>query len=573
MLNPEYFLQKNKDELEKELLQMDLPGQASLLLMSPWEKRYEILMASTRARELVREMPSQELFWTIKAVGPADAIELLELATPEQLQFFLDLDLWRKDELRYDKVLAWLTLLAACEKTLQLNWLGWIMQDDPYFIPAIIRPMLKLDKRPDDMDIQEARDVLGAFTLEDIYYITFKKDEFATILIPLLKDIADIGVSDYALVMETILHETLMPNLEMAFQRRVARLSDAGIPDYFEAIDIYALVPVPKVRQVERDWLKWHEKQDAIMPAFVPTLYIGRYPYLHQAISELAQQGINLERILLEWVWSANKILMVENIDFDDPAAIYSAIDRASAFLNLGIEMSVSPDAGTSPGDFLHAAVIEDVIRLSVSSLRKLGERLKRLMDENMLHKELLYLSDPYPDEIRGLTKLPPVMWNDKASEYETFSSLEQFRQAEQTVDAVANLAQLASKITPHWSSWAELSWWNKTNYFSHRSVTWQVAIGTCLARKALYGKGEFVPVNVSDVNKLKRLWLAEDGQLSEAVVESAVHFLADTAGDVCSPAFLQGQARVILGDICAELANIQENYSQRSYFQAFIVT
>lgn len=569
MLIPDNFLQKNKDEMEKQLLQMDLSEQASLLLMSPWEHRYDILMASTRVRELVREMPVQELFWTVKAVGPADSIELLELATPEQLQFFLDLDIWRKDELRHDKILAWLTILAACEKTVQLNWIRWIMENDPYFLPAIIRPLIKLEKRPDDMDIQEARDVLGSFTLEDIYFISFKKDETTPLLIPLLKDVADIDFSDYALVMETILYETPTVNLETAFQRRVARLNDAGIPDYFESVDIYARVPLPDVREVE---LKWYENQDAIMPAFVPTLYMGQYRYLYEAISELAQQGITLERILLEWVWAANKIMMVENVDFDDPAAIYNAIDRASAFLNLGIEMSVAGRQGLTPGRFLHTAVIEDVIRMAVSSLRKMGDRLQRLMEEGLLDSELLYLPDPLPDVVRGLIKLPPVMWNEKSNKYEAFSSLGQLKQAQAATDSINNLAQLASRINPHWSTWPGFSWWRKSNYLSCRAVTWQAALATCLARNALYGEVGLAPVKSSELVQLKRLWPAEDGRPSEASRTSVQHFLDAMAGDVCPDEFLADTANAILNDVCMELVNIKDNFSQKNYLQSLIV-
>src|SRR5688572_7272837 len=74
-------------------------------------KRLEFLLAQPDAAAIVAEMPVQDLYYLIKDVGLADAGELLDLATPEQFQGFLDLDAWQRDRLEPKDARPWLTAL------------------------------------------------------------------------------------------------------------------------------------------------------------------------------------------------------------------------------------------------------------------------------------------------------------------------------------------------------------------------------------------------------------------------------------------------------------------------------
>ena len=57
------------------------------------------ILDSDKPRELVESMPSEDFFWLIKKVGVDDCLPVLELASAEQWQYVLDLEIWKRDRL------------------------------------------------------------------------------------------------------------------------------------------------------------------------------------------------------------------------------------------------------------------------------------------------------------------------------------------------------------------------------------------------------------------------------------------------------------------------------------------
>src|SRR6476646_10065425 len=66
------------------------------------------------ARELVRSMPYQDIFLTIKAVGLADSLELLPHTSLDQRRGFFDLDCWRKDSFHVHSFMEWMAAFVQC---------------------------------------------------------------------------------------------------------------------------------------------------------------------------------------------------------------------------------------------------------------------------------------------------------------------------------------------------------------------------------------------------------------------------------------------------------------------------
>ena len=62
-------------------------------------------------------LPVQELYYAIEEVGLADAGELVVLASPEQLQGFIDLDVWERDHFDEATMRGWLDALVEVGPT------------------------------------------------------------------------------------------------------------------------------------------------------------------------------------------------------------------------------------------------------------------------------------------------------------------------------------------------------------------------------------------------------------------------------------------------------------------------
>ena len=91
----------------------NLPQLRQELRTLPAKKRIERLVACPDTMRVVRSMPTQDLYTTIREVGVEDCLEVLELASPAQIQGFLDIDGWRRDRLDSAAVGFWLRGMFA----------------------------------------------------------------------------------------------------------------------------------------------------------------------------------------------------------------------------------------------------------------------------------------------------------------------------------------------------------------------------------------------------------------------------------------------------------------------------
>ncbi|MBW2119384.1 MAG: hypothetical protein JRH09_15880, partial [Deltaproteobacteria bacterium] len=79
------------------------------------EMALDRILREDNPRELIRGLPHEDFFWLVKKVGDNDCLTLLELASQDQWQYLLDLEMWRKDRLNPDKALQWLERLKQAD--------------------------------------------------------------------------------------------------------------------------------------------------------------------------------------------------------------------------------------------------------------------------------------------------------------------------------------------------------------------------------------------------------------------------------------------------------------------------
>ncbi len=504
IVKPDSLLNLPGAEAEALMNRLSLAEQASIVLMTPWERRQEIILLSKDARALVQGMPVEELFWTIKAIGPRDAVHILSLVLAEQLQFMFDLDWWHKAELRPEKIATWILLLFEVEEDILATWLQWLMRKDETLLPAILSLFILVYKRPDDMDIQEARDKFPPFTLDDVYFLSFKKQALEPILSRFVTKIMEVSPGLYRDVLETMLLEDKTENLEMAFRWRRSRISDYGIPDYYDALDIYAPPVGNQIRRVNA-LLPDRERPDALLPAFVPSLYLGDYPVLKRAIEGLWGTRA-IERVIHEWVGAANKLLMADEVDLDDPKALRSCLFRVSALLNLGLEAITRTD-NRAPKEILISSVIEDIIRLSNAMIRRVANRAYALINSGQVTTDLAHLPDSWAGLLRGLLRKPPMLWDQAANGYKTFRGLVELSMTEELVSHIGDWACLMSYILSPYDNWAQKIAWNSTNFGHPDEVTWPQLLLSALANEILTGDLKIRPVPEEKLPVLRKMW------------------------------------------------------------------
>ena len=92
------------------------------ILDLPFEERIDAVIHSPDPSALVHAMPEEEVWLTIKKLGERDALSLIALTSTDQLQYILDVELWKKDRHLGEKSLHWLALLRDCGDKKVLQW-------------------------------------------------------------------------------------------------------------------------------------------------------------------------------------------------------------------------------------------------------------------------------------------------------------------------------------------------------------------------------------------------------------------------------------------------------------------
>ncbi|MCK4604485.1 MAG: hypothetical protein KAU41_07275 [Deltaproteobacteria bacterium] len=508
ILKPDSLLTLPEAEAEALMNELSLAEQASAVLMTPWERRQEIILLSQDSRALVQGLPVEELFWTVKAIGPQDAVHILNLANAEQLQFVFDLDWWHKAELRPEKIATWILLLFEIGEEAMASWLHWLMKKDETLLPAILRPFIRIYKRPDDMDIQEAKDELPQFTLDNVYFVSFKQETLQPIWGRFLMKMLEVSPGLYRDVLETILGETEAKNLEKSLHLRRSRIGDWGLPDYYDALDIYAPLHGNHIRKVEIAYFEEEKGFDILLPAFVPTLYMGDYPVLRTAIEELSGTRV-MERVVQEWVGAANKVLMVDEVDLDDPDALRNSLFKVAAFLNLGLEAAAKTEH-RSPKDVLKSGVLEDIIRLANTMTRRLAAKARSLVDSGRISKDFLHLPEAWADALKGLLFKRPLLWDPALSKYRPFCDMTELIAVENFITTADEWTRLMACILPQYGNWAREIPWTSTNLSHPNELILPQALLTALAQKTLGGELKFYPVPAGKLNYLRSTWFQD---------------------------------------------------------------
>ncbi len=511
--DPLQILALSKEQAESALNALPLEEQTSLVLLAPWEKRHDIILLSHHSRELVQSMPVEELFWTIKAIGTHDALHLLGLAAPQQIQFFLDLDLWHKDKLRPDKVAAWIMLLSESEPNALAAWIYFCNSVDQWLIPAMLRMFITVQKRPDDMDIQEAKDILPPFSIDNYYFIGFKKQELQPVMANFIYKLLEVSPGIYRNTLETILTETPTENLEYAYRLRKARLGDWGIPDYYDSVDIYARLTPDKVRKVEVPEPPPLPDDMPAVPAFIPTLYMKDYPFLQRAISAIAGSPA-MERIVWEWAGAANKLLAADLVDLEEPEVLKNTLFKAAALLNLALELMHQAN-NDDPADILKNSIIEDLIRVANSAVQALSEQAHELVSKGLISHDLRHVPDEDLPYLKGLLAQRPGLFDEGEARIKPFVAVSDLREAQKVLASLEALAKAALKIPPGIEKWKSGIAWEHTNLLNPKELTLDKALLTALAQVSLGNALVAVPLAESQLGKLRAVWKNKSAFLS----------------------------------------------------------
>ncbi|MDY6842737.1 MAG: DUF6178 family protein, partial [Thermodesulfobacteriota bacterium] len=114
IFSPSDLLKMSIKRAERLFNSLTVHEQIDMILKARGKYREAIILLSKKPEELVRLIPEEEIFFTIKEIGENDAITLISLLNPQQLLYVMDLEMWKKGQFITQKFIQWLQILLEC---------------------------------------------------------------------------------------------------------------------------------------------------------------------------------------------------------------------------------------------------------------------------------------------------------------------------------------------------------------------------------------------------------------------------------------------------------------------------
>jgi hypothetical protein len=295
------------------------------------------------AAQLVPELSHVDFFWLIKKIGEDDALPVLKLASLEQWQYLLDLEIWQEYEIDLEQTSQWLGRLHLADPERLAKWLLDAGSGLAYYY--LCKKIQVYVREEDDLpDIPE-----DYFTLDNVFFIRILDAEQEEMLRDLIKHLA---AEDH------IRYQSLMVNLggvipieheESLYRIRNMRLAEDGFLPFEEAMAIYAYRK-PEALRAEKESagesqpapVKVRPEEETMLVPISPLLYAQRQNLLMEVSRNM--DPLFLDRIRIEFAGLCNQIMAADNVRPDEFEILIKVCQKAAGYIHLGLEKLAGQD-------------------------------------------------------------------------------------------------------------------------------------------------------------------------------------------------------------------------------------
>jgi len=352
---------RDRKAAEKAVASLSLEAQMALVCETPLAQRAEMLGLLPTPESVIPLIPEAELCFTVKAIGLADAVWILDHVTPEQLTASIDLDAWNGHEPDLQALSGWIDAIAQTSRTSLMHALHAL---DPELLVLVLRSRITVEQKPtgdEDWQVPE-----GTQTLEgQFYYGALADNDDLAPITALLQALFEEAYWTYFRMMQGVSWELESINQEWALRWRSGRLEDLGFPSWDEAMQVYKFLAPAERAQIADDVrpldvAHWH------LPVWIPQLPEARSGR-HRIFEAIAQLDDD-ERLASFYalVAVANKIAVADRLPLGDAESIPRAIEKAARWIDAGLA-HVASENGMSDPEALRRVSMERLFRVGAN--------------------------------------------------------------------------------------------------------------------------------------------------------------------------------------------------------------
>jgi len=419
------------------------------LLSLPGDKLLQRILDSENPGEVVKQLSAEDLFWIVKRIGADDCLALFEIASEEQWQYLIDLDVWRKDLLSPEKALAWLKLLAEADPE-RLS--AWLFGEEQEFLALLLFRVAEviIKDEDDETDLPNTW-----FTLDGRFYVKALNEEDQETIEELLSILGKNDHESYQKLLFDLAAISPTEAEEELYRLRNGRIAEHGFLPFEEAIAVYAPLDVGALNTETPPLLPGklvEHGENELIPA-LPLLQLEKESLLSLTFSNISDQLL-FDRVSLEFADLANRLIVAGNFpEISDPDILAASCRQAGGYLNIVIERLCGKDiAGAEI--LLRKHSLLTLFRTGYGFAVSLQREAKRWRQESWYfgqNRKNEFWGSPWGDTLDGLLlEHPRFFAGDRNNEpFKEFTSIKELDDAGKQLSMMQAMDRMLARLSP----------------------------------------------------------------------------------------------------------------------------
>ena len=306
----------------------------------------DAILEYKEALPLIHSFPEQDLYFLIHDIGVYDSIPILALASRNQWEYILDIEVWEKDRIEIDSITEWLELcLEANPKQL----ITWVLKDKLELFEFYFNKTIEVKIREHDQDPSELGE--SFITIDDKYYfrirgfdhkkdVSEQDDNIKTKYNIILKFFTKLAEYDHVLYQGFLIESaSIIPSEieEELYRQRNIRLAEKGFQAFEQAIGIYQ----PHARLYNKVFLKDKDYPLYMIPTYPHNSMLNENFLFNKSLRNISSDSI-LHQVENEFVGLCNQIISADQIKVRTKKQLNNVVKKVCSYLSIGLETMVN---------------------------------------------------------------------------------------------------------------------------------------------------------------------------------------------------------------------------------------
>jgi len=419
--------------------ELNLSRQREEILKLVPEAAIDSILSSPQPATLIQSFPGQDLYFLMHSIGKEDFIPVLSLASSDQWEYILDMDIWEDDKPNIANMTETLSLLFQADSKRLMRWTVKEKVDlvEYYFLKNIEIRIREHDDFPPDED--------DFMTFDDKFYFRFPKSyeneegqPANELITKMLECVAEMDLSLFhGLLLET--STVLAPEVEEEqFRLKNVRLAEKGFLPSYEAVGIYQPVSFLKLR--ERP-LKSLAKKESFSPDIPVVSHYASQFIKQDNLFASVLKTLNQDMVFYlqsELASLVNKVISADRVKIREKEDLEKVIEKTCGYISVGIERLNEKN----PGLVIEKYFLEDIFRTGSSEILKLGRKTKLWHKTSFLEKNNLplgFLDEKWLGIVGGLMLDRPLFFDSfsQGKPYRNFRSFKEINDIKHEIEKI----------------------------------------------------------------------------------------------------------------------------------------